>query len=94
MTGMTYKHTPIFSFYAEVTNEFKKNKIPKINNILQKLSKFYWSSNTPNSYSVRIKKNIQNCLFKKSQKKTLKKEIFWDFLEQTVLNIFFKIPTE
>jgi len=26
MTGMRYKHTPIFSFYAEMTNEFLKNK--------------------------------------------------------------------
>jgi len=40
MTEMTYKHTAIFSIFAEMTNEFLKNKKPK-KNIFQKLSKFY-----------------------------------------------------
>jgi len=40
MTGMTYNLTSIF--FAEMTNEFFKNKKPKIKIILQNLLKLYW----------------------------------------------------
>jgi len=40
MTGMTFKHTYIFYFFAEMKNDFLKNKKPKKK--IQNLSKNFW----------------------------------------------------
>jgi len=62
MTGMTYKHTgtPIFSFFAEMTNEFLKNKKPKNKKYFPKVIKIVMvvASNTPIRILFEFLKNI------------------------------------